>query len=92
MFQSFLFYRVLLLWPGLRACVGFPWKLGLGSQGRDMGVDSPGPDLALSPILPQTSAQVLSSDREAGAGKGPEGFPGDPGLCQQISQATWGNT
>ena len=50
MFQSSLLYRVLLLWPGLLACVGFPWKLGLGSQGRDTGVDSPGPDLALSPI------------------------------------------
>lgn len=54
MFQSFLFYRVLLLWPGLWACVGFPWKLGPGSLGRDTGVDSPGPDLALSSILPRS--------------------------------------
>lgn len=46
-----------------------------------------GPDLALSPVVPQIPAQVLSSDGEAGAGKSPAGVLGDPGLYQRISHA-----
>lgn len=40
-----------------------------------------GPDLELSPVLPQIPEQVLSSDGDSGAGKSPEGVLGDPWLC-----------